>query len=103
MCEPDMGVCKMCVCVCVCVFVCVCFCACVYVSCVCVCVWLCVCVLCVCVWPLLFGFRFAGKGVVVLRAWCVSALWVFVDSCCVLFRFVLAFELTGCCAVFCVG
>jgi len=28
---------------------------------------------------------------------------VLVDSCCVLFRFVLAFELTGCCAFFCVG
>jgi len=41
--------------------------------------------------------------VVVLLACSVSVLWVFVESGCVLFRFVLAFELTGCCAVFVLG
>jgi len=52
-------------------------------------------------WLLLFGFRFAGMGVVVLLACSVSVLWVLVDRCSVLFRFVLAFELTGCCAFLC--
>jgi len=36
----------------------------------------------------------------VLLACFVSVLWVFVDRCSVVFRFVLAFELTGCCAFF---
>jgi len=78
---------------------------CVYVRCACV---LCVsdvslCEMCVCVWLLLFGFRFAGVSVVVLLACSVNVLWVFVDSCCVLFRFVQAFELIGCCAFFVLG
>jgi len=80
MCEPCVGVCKMCV--------------------VCVCVCLCV---CVSAWLLLFGFRFAGMRMVVLPSCSVSVLWVFVESCCMFFRFVLAFELTGCCAFVRVG
>jgi len=86
----QMLVCVRCVCgVCVCVRQ-----MCVRVRCVCgVCV-RCVCV-CVCVWLLLFCFRLAGMGVVVLLS-CF-------ESCCVLFRCVLAFELTGCCAFFVLG
>jgi len=91
MCEPDIGVCKMCV-VCVCV-------------CVCVCVSdVCSCEMCVCVCGLFwFGFRFAGMSVVVSLSWFVGVSWFFVESCSVLFRFVLAFELTGCCTFFVLG
>jgi len=63
---------------------------------VCLFVWVCVgCVyVCMSAWLLLFCFRFAGMGMVVLLSCSVSVLWVFIESGCVLFRFVLAFELT---------
>jgi len=52
-------------------------------------------------WLLLFGSRFAGTAMEVLLSCSVSVLCVFVESGCVLFRFLLAFELTGCCAFLC--